>query len=128
MLFCYCYRSPTVSEKSEENNDKLNQLLRTISKKKYTHRCIVGDFNLPNINWSNWSTSSSESSVEAKFIEAVRDCYLYQHISATTRHRGTNVPSLIDLLLTDEEMNVTDIQHHSPLGKSDHNVVVFDFH
>ena len=128
MLFCCCYRSPTTTDKSDENNEKLNQLLRTISKKKYSHRCIVGDFNYRNINWENWSTTASEQSVEAKFIEAVRDCYLFQHISTTTRHRGTNNPSLIDLLLTDEEMNVSDIQHHSPLGKSDHNVVIFDYH
>ena len=127
MLFCCCYRSPTASDKSEENNEKLNQLLRTISNKKYSHRCIVGDFNLKNINWTNWSTPMNEKSTEARFIEAVRDCYLFQHISTPTRHRGTDNPSLLDLLFTDEEMNVSDIQHHSPLGKSDHNVIIFDY-
>ena len=128
MLFCCCYRSPTASEQSEENNEKLNQLLRIISNKKYSHRCVVGDFNFRNINWSNWSTTLSEQSAEAKFIEAVRDCYFFQHMSEPTRHRGTDNPSLIDLLFTDEEMNVSGIQHHSPLGKSDHSVIIFDYH
>ena len=128
MLFCCCYRSPTASEQSEENNEKLNRLLRTISNKKYSHRCIVGDFNFRNINWSNWSTTMSEQSAESKFIEAVRDCYFFQHMSKPTRHRGTDNPSLIDLLFTDEEMNVSDIQHHAPLGKSDHSVIIFNYH
>ena len=128
MLFCCCYRSPTPSDKSEENNNKLNRLLKMISNKKYSHRCIVGDFNFRGINWTNWTTQCSENSVEAKFIEAVRDCYFFQHMTEPTRCRGKDKPSLIDLLFTDEEMNVSDIQQHSPLGKSDHSVIVFNYH
>ena len=125
MLFCCCYRSPTASEESDDNNEKLNQLLRTISNKKYSHRCILGEFNFRNINWTQWSTSMSEQSVEANFIEAVRDCYFFQHIAKPTRSRGTDTPSVLDLLFTDEEMNVSDIQHHSPLGKS---VIISEYH
>ena len=128
MLFSCCYRSPTASETSEKNNEKLSQLFRTISNNKYTHRCVVGDFNFRNINWANWSTSSSENSMEYKFIEAARDSYFFQHITKPTRCRGKDNPSLIDLLFTDEEMNVSGIQHHAPLGKSDHNVITFEYH
>ena len=85
MLFCCCYRSPTASEDSDENNEKLNQLLRTIANNKYSHRCVVGDFNFRNINWNHWSTSMSEQNVEAKFIEAIRDCYFFPtHIKTNT--------------------------------------------
>ena len=45
LLFGCVYRGPTSSESSKQNNDKLNSLLKSISSKKYTHRCIVGDFN-----------------------------------------------------------------------------------
>ena len=62
-----------------------------------------------------------------KFIEVVRDCYLYQHLEKATRKRGNNEPSLLDLLLTDEVMQVSDIVYHAPLGKSDHNVISFNF-
>ena len=36
LLFACFYRSPTSTEKSDDNNTKLNNLLRSISKKKYT--------------------------------------------------------------------------------------------
>ena len=128
MLFACCYRSPTPSETSNQNNDKLNRFLRCIEKKNYSHRCIVGDFNSMGINWSTWTTPCSESSTETSLIEAVRDSYLYQHVEKATRRHENDDPSLIDLIFTDEAMQVSDIQHHSPLGKSDHSVVSFKFH
>jgi len=36
-------------------------------------------------------------------------------------------PSLLDLVLTNEDMQILDIQHHAPIGKSDHDVILFDF-
>ena len=69
-----------------------------------------------------------ENSVESKFIEAVRDSFLHQHVEKTTRKRGNDDPSLLDLILTDEYMQVSEISHHAPLGKSDHSVMTFDFH
>ena len=87
----------------------------------------MGDFNFKHINWSSWSTPHGENSVEEKFIEAVRDSYLHQHVEKPTRRRGHDDPSLLDLILTDESMQVSEIAHHAPLGKSDHSVISFDF-
>ena len=70
LLFGCVYRSPTSSEYSEQNNDKLNSLLMSVANKKYTHKCIVGNFNFGHINWTSWSTPRSENSAEAKFVEA----------------------------------------------------------
>ena len=126
LLFGCIYRSPTPSLTSDQNNEKLNRLLKCISNKKYSHRCIVGDFNFKHINWSSWSTPHGENSVEEKFIEAARDSYL-QHVEKPTRRRGHDDPSLLDLILTDESMQVSEIAHHAPLGKSDHSVISFDF-
>ena len=129
LLLASCYRSPIPSESSNQNNEKLNRLFRCIEKKKnYSHRCIVGDFSFKNINWSPWATHCNENSTETSFIEAVHDSYLYQHVEETTRRRGNDDPSLLDLILTNEAMQVSDIQHHSPLGKSDHSVVSFKVH
>ena len=118
MLAC-CYRSPTPSESSNQNNEKLIRLFRCIKKKNYSHWCIVGDFNFKNIN---------ENSTETSFIEAVRDSNLYQHVEETTRRRGNDDLSLLDPIFTNEAMQVSDIQHHSPLGKSEHSVVSFKVH
>ena len=128
MLFACCYRSPTQSQTSEVNNERLNQLLDFIAKKNYSHRCIVGDFNYKDINWTSWTTPHGTESKEQKFIDTIRNCYFYQHIQQETRRRGNNQPSTLDLILTDEEMQVSEVKHLAPLGKSDHSVIVFDFH
>ena len=128
LAFGCIYRSPTVSSKSAENNVRLNNSLRLITKKKYSHICLVGDFNFPLIDWRTNSTTQNEESKEWKFLESIRDCFLHQHIEKLTRCRGNDNPSLIDLILTDEAMQVSDISFHSPLGKSDHCVISFNFH
>ena len=127
LLFGCCHRSPTATETSGDNNIQLHRLLTHISRKTYTHKCIIGDFNYRNINWSSWTTSHSVDSTEAKFIEAVRDSYLYQHVEHPTRRRGNDDPSRLDLLFTEEAMQITKLLHHSPLCKSDHNVLTFEF-
>ena len=128
LLFGCVYRSPTISESSELNNEKLNELLKSIATKQYTHRCIVGDFNFKKINWTSWSAQSGENSVELKFIEAARDSFLHQYVEKPTRRRGNDDPSLLYLIFTDESMQVSEIAHYAPLGKSDHSVITFDFH
>ena len=45
-----------------------------------------------------------------------------------TRRRGDDDPLLLDIILTDESMQVSNITHSAPLGKSDHSVITFDFH
>ena len=127
MLFGCIYRSPTPSATSEENNKVLNQLLNHISIQKYSHICLVGDFNYKKINWKNMTTTESENSIEQKFIDCIQDSYLYQHVNKPTRIRGTDEPSLLDLVLTNEEYQVSDMRHHAPLGRSDHSVLSFKF-
>ena len=41
--------------------------------------------------------------------------------------RGNDEPSLNELVFTDEDMQVSDVTHHAPLGKSDHSVITFMF-
>ena len=128
MLFACCYRSPTQTEISDENNIKLNQLLKFVAKKKFSHRCIVGDFNFKDINWDTWTTRHGFQSKEHTFIDTVKDCFFYQHSQEPTRKRGNDEASTLDLIFTDEEMQVSGIKNLAPLGKSDHSVILFDFH
>ena len=120
-----CYRSPTTSESSSANNDHLNQLFLNISLKNYSHVCLVEDFNLKFSNWSNWTTNHGEESTESHFIETCRDCFLLQHVDRATRRRCSDEPSTLDLIFTNEEMQVSEVKHTPPLGKSDHDVLVF---
>ena len=128
LLFGCLYRSPSKTKATDENNIKLNELVKSItSDKKYSHRCLVGDFNLPTINWENWTTPHTEESKEEKFLDAIRDSFLYQHVDESTRCRGTDDPSTIDLIFTSEQNQVHNLQYLSPIGRSDHCVLTFTF-
>ena len=127
LLFGSFYRRPTPTITSDVNNENLNKLLTLISSKDYSHQCLVGDFNFKDINWVSWTTSRKDESKEFKFIETVRDCYLHQHNEEVSRRRGNDEPSNIDFIFTDEALQVSDIVHHPTLGKSDHDVITFNF-
>ena len=57
------------------------------------------------------------------FKMACDDAFLLQHVKEPTRLRHGQQPSLVDLLLTNRDDMVTDIQVLSGLGKSDHSVI-----
>ena len=87
---------------------------------------MVGDFNLPGIYWDSW-TSDANNRNEELFIETLRDNYLYQHVTKNTRGRGSDAPHLLDLILTNEEGMVNQVNHLAPMGKSDNCDLVFRF-
>ena len=114
------YRSPS---SNRDECDKLDNLFREISNKQYSHILIMGDFNYPGINWTNLTTETDIGDSQYEFIETVRDCFYYQHIKEPTRGRGSNTHSCIDLVFSNEECMISDINLESPLGKSDHSVI-----
>ena len=69
----------------------------------------------------------SETSVDFWFIEALRDSYLYQYITQPTKIRQGQEPSILDLIVTNEEGMVEGMKYLNPLGKSDHIILCFDF-
>ena len=117
MIISNIYRSPNST--AQENNN-INNFIRTVSKMKYDHHLILGDFNRKTINWD---TVSSTSGDDCAFIEAVRDGFLTQHILSPTRGCGTNKPSLIDLVFSTDEQEIENIDITAPLGKSDHAMI-----
>ena len=117
LLFGVIYRSPS---SSESNNLALNTLLSTMcvqESPKYSHLCVVGDFNFPGINWSAVHTCQD------KFIETLDNCFLHQHILSPTRCRGNTTPHILDLVLSNEEEMVSEIKHLAPLGSSNHHII-----
>ena len=88
----------------------------------------MGDFNYPNIDWENCnSNEDSTESIEYTFIENLQDIFLFQHIKKPTRWRGTNTPHILDLIITNKEPMISDLECTSPLGKSDHCVLSFNY-
>ena len=111
LIFSNIYRSP---HSTAEDNRNINKFFRSFSLLKHEHQVILGDFNRKSIDWV---TAMSASDDDCEFIEATRDSFLTQHVSTPTRGRGTNDPSLIDLVFTSNEENIESINMHAPLGK-----------
>ena len=73
------------------------------------------------------TTDQNTESLSFKLIETTRDCFLHQVIMENTRARGTNNPSLLDLVLCYDAMLINNLEYHNPLGKSDHSVIYFNY-
>ncbi len=113
-------------DSGEEEDAVLRDKLRSIAgNKKYSYVVLAGDFNLPGINWVDWCTSSANITREHNFIECIRDCFWYQHVTTPTRGRGTDRPSVLDLIFSDNKDIVSELNIQPPIGKSDHSVLSF---
>ena len=118
------YRSPNANP---ANNETINSFLMNLSARKPTHLLISGDFNYPEINWENGYSQTNEDHRASKFLNTVYDSYLIQHVDQHTHFRSDQEPTLIDLLLTNEEEMVNGIQYLPPLGKSHHSGLLFQY-
>jgi len=111
------YRSPS---STDENNDSINNLISEICGQHVGNNLIIGDLNY-HIDWNTHNLSTNDSSSQ-KFYEATQKNFLTQHVHNPTRCRGSNEPSILDLVLTDGDF-LNSIDYLSPLGKSDHSVL-----
>ena len=102
-------------------------LLKQVVDLKQSYLLIIGDFNLKEIEWAQGETSVGEEHLATLFLEAIRDTYLFQHVREPTRYRNDNIPSILDLILTNEEDMVCQIDYLPSLGSSDHVVLTFVF-
>ena len=125
MIIGGIYRSPN---NSKSNNTLLFETIYTASQLNKDNILLMGDFNCSGIKWEDISTTDQNTeSLSFKLIETIRDCFLHQVIMENTRARGTNNPSLLDLVLCYDAMLINNIEYHSPLGKSDHSVIYYNY-
>ena len=126
-LISCIYRSPSAT--TTTCIAELNEIILTnkVNNKKYYYLLYVGDFNYKEIDWENNNTNVGPECLASKFLESGRDTYLYQHVKQATRYRGDNQPSLLDLILTNEEEMIDNVVHNAPLGNSDHEILEFNF-
>ena len=80
------YRSPT----NTEENDRL--ILEKISKANEiagdNRLLILGDFNVPKIDWANKSLAQGARRIEVLTLDFVTDCFLHQHVREHMRYRN----------------------------------------
>jgi len=128
LLFGNIYRSPS---STQVNDNNLYELIDYVEDKFKTPKLIVGDFNFSNILWYPQHGSGASARCaslndnEMAFVSALRENTLMQHVVNPTRQRGSDTPHILDLVITSEDF-VSDIEHLSPLGMSDHCILKFN--
>ena len=125
-LLCGCiYRSPTKEkEKTVSTTLKVSEIVNEAVHRNNSHLLICGDFNYPEIDWVNEHVNES-TPVISPFIQVIQDNNLYQHVTEPTIYRHNQEPSLLDLILTNEEGMLSELIHKTGLGESDHECLHF---
>ena len=122
LLIGCLYRSP--SSDPGECTCQLRQLFQQASSQS-THLVIVGDFNFPHIDWETGMSLAPDSTGSHLFLEALHDHFLFQHVRQPTRYRLGETPNILDLVLSNEEDMVRNIEFLPGLGSSDHVILQF---
>lgn len=125
LLIGCIYRSPNGNDIVDSDT---RELLVKASETQNTHILIMGDFNYPEITWEPLRLPNSVAHPAFQFVECLRDCFFYQHVQEPTHERGADKPNVLDLIITNEENMVQNINYEAPLGKSHHNILIFDYH
>ena len=118
-----CYRSPA----SSHDNDGLLIKLMSDAVKSRSSLLIMGDFNFPEIDFQQCTVHAGKDSSAYRFFKAVQDLFLCQHVMCETRYRQGQTPNVLDYVLTTDYNAVDNLQCGTPLGRSDHVCIVFEF-
>ncbi len=120
------YRSPNNDSTADnlfvEEFSKLDRVPNQVD------QIIFGDFNFPEINWIDETCDKDPSHISTRFLESTREGLLIQHIKEPTRWRDGQQSNTLDLLFTNKDGLVSDVEILPPLGKSDHGIIAFNLH
>src|SRR6266516_3110979 len=109
LIIGVCYRQQSIPKEIEDN------LFEVINIMASNFCIIMGDFNLPDIDWVQMTAASNKSE---SFLELIMDSFLYQSVLEPTR--GNNI---LDLVLSSDRAMVNDLKIQCPIANCDHNVI-----
>ena len=126
-LLCGCmYRSPSNDKNMSCENTRLITLsIGKAMERNPSHILVSGDFNFKEIDWENEYVRGDHQHISL-FMETLQDLFLKQHVTEPTRYRNGEEPSLLDLVITNEEGMIQNLSYHPALGDSDHCCLKFD--
>uniref|UniRef100_A0A8C8RGD0 Maestro heat like repeat family member 6 n=1 Tax=Pelusios castaneus TaxID=367368 RepID=A0A8C8RGD0_9SAUR len=107
-----CYRPP---DQKEEVDEAFYGQLTEVSRSQAL--VFMGDFNYPDICWEGNTAVHRQS---RKFLENIEDNFLVQMLEEPTRGLAP-----LDLLLTNREELIGEVEVNGNLGSSDHEMVEF---
>ena len=109
------YRPPNITAAGDL---RISNLIEKFMQLDYTYNVIVGDFNMPEINWKSLSATHKYS----PFVRCISDHFLKQHITEPTRPQSN---AILDLVFTTIDTNIQDISITECFGSSDHSIIRF---
>ena len=86
----------------------------------------MGNFNLPEVDWNTESCNKPHDHVASNFIEFLKVNNMCQFVDRATHHRALQRPTLIDLIIANDQEFAQNFTFHSPLGLSHHEVICFN--
>ena len=108
----------------KQSLDTLRNMLQR-AETKSQELILTGDFNCA-IDWTRLESiyrSNIPRRWNENILDLASDFSLHQHVNENTRARGTDNASMLDLLFTRQQEDLTNITHNAPLGMSDHDVI-----
>ena len=108
--YTWCTAPPS---SSAENGNWLAEMVNSCP----TNTLMIGDFNLPGINWKNLTSDTGKG---AQFLDACTERGLNQLVHFPTHNKG----NILDLVLSDTPDSVHSVASHGRLGRSDHDMIV----
>ena len=119
IIIVTCYRVGTLGL---ENADEILKALKLLSRKNSVKKLIlVGDFNLPKIDWSN---GTGTSTLENIFLDGFAECGMIQCVHEATHTKN----SILDLVLSKNADHIRNLKiaSDSLYCFSDHYPITFD--
>jgi len=112
------YRS---TSSANQNDDRLLELLTKAATSRNKDRLLImGDFNLPEIDYDKFVVRGDDNSYQQRFFDKTQDLFFVQNVFDETRYRHGQLPSRLDYVFTMNEDEIADLQYMNPLGCSDH--------
>ena len=113
--FLCVYRPPNISTDGDLH---LVTLIDHFMELRHTYSIIVGDFNMPSINWKTLIAPSKFSPI----LKCISNHFMKQHITEPTRPCSS---AILDLIFTTIDTNIHDISINECFGTSDHSIINF---
>ncbi len=88
---------------------------------------LIGDFNAPNVNWNDMTTSYHDATFDARILSLCLDNFLVQHSVRATRSVLGQRETCLDLVFTKTAEDILSFDRGQPLGNSDHLSICFDY-
>ena len=118
LRFFVLYRPPNYNSEASVYMTKLVECLTRYEGKKYP-TVVVGDLNLPKVNWSNYTGPSLD--VYNAFLQFVTEHSYSQLVLFPTR-----LHNILDVILTTDPAAFGVVEPDCPIGTSDHCSIKFD--